>query len=375
MQGTWLATGMLMWLTLSSLEVQTLAAQELRTHLEAGRAEFALQHISAALSDTEWKGLSTRVQSGPPVRIPSPLVFRPGGAAAVRPGDVAALERPAIMLLDSPTIDERWARGDTAIGKMIVEGAKVDELVRVALLVANVGLSANPWSDEDFRNWADWLDNVGSTVGLGAATIAALNRNTDASHRVDQMGWSLLLSSASKLLGTAFGGQTGMRFEEKVKYVEFTRRAYDNLRNVAIQTSGDVDRNAMFLSEVQAFRTEYKKATTPEEKKAVLQRTSSFLIRYDQVLGTIEALITRYGAVVEAFCPRMTKAVENGTESGLQCNVEDDKTAMKAQLPVQARGDMIQAARQLKAIRSDEKIAQESRVLTAALREALLSGL
>lgn len=111
-------------------------------------------------------------------------------------------------------------------GRLVAAAGTVALLPTEAQYIhGNLDMS-NPWSDADFRNTFDKIDGWLTPVGLLASALTLTVGN--GSDKDKTAGAFLGISAVSKLLGTLSGKQTGGQFEKKVKYVEMTRRLYDD---------------------------------------------------------------------------------------------------------------------------------------------------
>lgn len=245
-------------------------------------------------------------------------------------------------------------------------------MLQAAQIASAVGLAANPWSDEDFRNLWDRVENVGTTLGLGYATYSALRSNDEASDQMTSIGWGLLLASAGKGVSSILGNQTGEQFEKKARFIEFTRRAYDELQTIYFFTQADIESNLALRKEIATFRSDYRAAATIAEKRDRLVLASAYLARYDLVLTQIPALVRRYRGAVERFCPGAIQAVLDDRATGYECQVPEGGTTYS--LEGESGKKLIAAARQVVQMEATLVEANANRVLSSRLRQALLTG-
>jgi hypothetical protein len=274
---------------------------------------------------------------------------------------------------DPQAINQRYLLVGDALGTMRNSLSNINEVLLVAALEQTVGLGTNPWSDENFRNAADRMENWGSSLGLVAAAIAPfLGEGNDQRWL---LGGGISLAAVSKLVGSFWGQQTGGKFEEKARFVEFTRQAYDDLRSRNAVTNGYVQSNRALISEIDAFlRTKYAESSsgTTEEKKQILAAASSFLTRFDLALTQIPAMLDLYTQTIENYCPGAINAAAGNPNTLGAFECLRHRTGEPAfRLSGESRQFLLSAAENLVRLRENREAANRIRELTPTLRGAL----
>ena len=254
--------------------------------------------------------------------------------------------------------------------------ANVNQVLGFTALEQSLGAGTNPWSDEHFRNGYDRLEGWLTPVSLALSSISIFLPNQK--DRQNSGAAFLGLSGLSKLIGARLGQQTGSKFEETASTVEFSRRAYDDLRGRYATTNEYVQSNKALLGDLDAFRSgDYAKAAAPagtdEEKRRVIVSAGSFLTRLDLVMTQIPALLQLYENTVKRYCPQ---AIEQATKDpnnmgALECRSQLADQSAPFVLVGDAKKFILQAAVQLAELRANLKAADRVRVLTPSLRGAL----
>lgn len=180
------------------------------------------------------------------------------------------------------------------------------------LLLTEVHLEqvTNPWGDKDLRNAWDRVDALGGSAGLALAAAAALGKGKNGSVDTTALGSGLLITLGSRLLGHYFGGTAGKSFTAKVQFVEFTRRAYDDLNSRNEFMTSFLTQNGAFLGRIATFSTEYAAAASGNCgtvvaglngdakvnacKAQVLLQLDEYVGQFDQVLDEIPAILALY---------------------------------------------------------------------------------
>jgi hypothetical protein len=288
-------------------------------------------------------------------------------AKALRPVETASGKD------DSLAIEQRYALAGDALGTMRNSVANINEVLLVAALEQTAGLGTNPWSDEEFRNIADRMENWGSSLGLVAAAIAPFLGNENSQKWL--MGGGISLAAVSKLTGSLWGQQTGERFENKARFVEFSRQAYADLRSRNAVTNGYVQSNRALIGEIDAFlRRDYADGRNGniETKKRILAGASSFLTRFDLALTQIPAMLDLYNQTIESYCPGAVRAAtESPNQLGAFACLRHRAGEPAFTLSGDTREFVLAAAENLVRLHENREAANSIRVLTPALRGAL----
>lgn len=276
---------------------------------------------------------------------------------------------------NSVAITQRYEVASDALTSISAIVANVNQVLGFAAMEQSLGAGTNPWSDEKFRNTYDRLDGMLTTTGLLVAAASAFIPKDEG--RSSVLGASLSLAGIGRLLGTLFGQQTGGKFEEKAAFVEFSRRAYDDLRGRYTITNEYITSNKSLLSDIASFRAstfDSARAKGPSEKKAAIISAGSFLTRLDLVMTQIPAMLQLYEQTVRRYCPQALDLSRSDPSNlgGAEC---------RSQLPDQRRpfvlqGDakrlILQAAVHLAELKANQEAANRVRAFTPTLRAALL---
>jgi hypothetical protein len=279
----------------------------------------------------------------------------------------------AEAVVNEEAVTTRHILGDSALETIHRNIANVNQVLRAAQIASALGLAANPWSDQGFRNLWDRLENFGTTAGLGFATYSALRSNDDSSDQIRSVGFGLLIAGASKGVATLIGNQSGERFEKKVRFVEFTRRAYDHLQTVYLLTQADVESNRSFRSEIESFLQKYRAAGSVTERREQLILAGAYLTRYDLVLTQIPAAVQRYRAAIDRFCPGAVQAARAGAAGAHVCEVREAGQVYRVE--GESRDKLMAAAVQLVEMQDEMEDANSIRLLSSRFREAFMVGL
>jgi hypothetical protein len=275
--------------------------------------------------------------------------------------------------LTSNDIKLRYELAGDALGTMRNSIANINEVLMVAALEQTAGLGTNPWSDEKFRNLADRAENWGSSLGLVVAAIAPFLSNND--NQKWMLGGGISVAALSKVAGSFWGQQTGQRFEEKARYVEFTRQAYDDLRSRNAVTNGYVQTNRALIGDIDAFlRGDYAAGQNKgqDDQEQILASASSFLTRFDLSLTQIPGMLDLYQQTIEGYCPGAVAAATTTPNrlGGYECLRH--RTGEPAfSLSGDSREFLLAAAENLVRLRENRIAANKIRELAPALRGAL----
>lgn len=169
------------------------------------------------------------------------------------------------------------------------------------LLQTDVMLSkvTNPWADEDLRNAWDNADHWGTVVGIATAAFGAFSgqpgdqRNT--------VGVGLLLAGASKAVGNLFGATAKGTFEEKASFVEFTRRAYDDVHTRNDILSTYIAQNRSKLRELEDFQSLYAQARGDTARVQRLTQLDPYLVSFAVTLEQVPSVLALYRSLVASY--------------------------------------------------------------------------
>jgi len=272
------------------------------------------------------------------------------------------------------SIKERFELANDALASVSAIISNVNQVLGFTAMEQSLGAGTNPWSDEKFRNGYDKLDSWVTPISLllaSASSFLPANKDKQNSGAV-----FLGVSGIAKLLGARFGQQTGDKFERKASAVEFSRRAYDDLRNRYATTSEYIQSNKALLTDLEAYRAgAYATAAkgSDEEKKRALVSSGSFLTRLDLVMTQIPAMLQLYESTIRRYCPQAIEQANRDPYNlgGLECRSQLAGQSAPFMLVGDAKKYILQAANQLYELRANLKAADQVRTLTPSLRGAL----
>ncbi len=307
----------------------------------------------------------------PPQPLNSRIVENLGSAASRIPAATTAL-------VADPLLDRRFELAGTTLGSITDIVANVNQVLLFAAIEQEVGTATSPWSDANFRNWADKADSWISTAGLLTAAIAPL---VDTGHKEKWVAGGVGMAGLARLVGSFLGQQTGAKFEHRVSFVEYTRRAYDDIRARNAITMGYVTANEALRNDIQRFlAVEYQGAANErdtakarERKAEVLANATSFLTRFDIVLTQIPSMLRLYEETINKYCPDALQLSRDTPQNigAAACAIQPAGVQGPIQLQGGAKTFLLRAAEHLQQLRASGPAADQIRQLTPELRAAL----
>ncbi|MEP0548917.1 MAG: hypothetical protein ABJF88_18425 [Rhodothermales bacterium] len=279
---------------------------------------------------------------------------------------VDAMAMASTYLYNANSVDQRYLWGKDAIERMIAGVDNVNEVLRSAQLEQSIGLGTNLWSDENFRNAADQVGDWGTAIGLLASAATILIPQEDRGG-LPQVG--LGITALSKFVGTIWGGQTGNNFEDKTRFIEFTRSAYEDMRERNTMIALYIQSNEAFKSDLVKFKQEmYDSASSTELKREAILNTSFFVTQYDNILTQIPALYEVYQKLVTDYCPDV---FIHPTPAAAKC--EPEVSGVKYTLKGDPRDKILEAASIVEDLQRARASSNSLRLLTAQMRSAFLN--
>lgn len=281
-------------------------------------------------------------------------------------------------LVDDPHLDRRFELAGTTLGSISDIVANVNQVLLFAAIEQEVGTATSPWSDANFRNWADRADSWGSTFGLLAAAVLPF---VDTDNQETWVGVGVGVAGIARLTGTFLGQQSGGKFEKRVSFVEYTRRAYDDIRARNAITMGFVTANEALRLDIARFMAEdYQAAinetdtTQARERRAeVVANAASFLTRFDIVLTQIPSMLRLYEETINKYCPDALQLSRDSPQNigAAVCAIQPAGVSEPILLQGGAKTFLLRAAEHLQQLRASGPAADQIRQLTPELRAAL----
>jgi hypothetical protein len=307
----------------------------------------------------------------PPQAVSARIVENLGNAANRIPAARTAL-------VDDPHLDRRFELAGTTLGSISDIVANVNQVLLFAAIEQEVGTATSPWSDANFRNWADKADSWGSTAGLLAAAVLPF---IDTENQETWVGVGVGMAGLAKLTGSFLGQQSGARFEQRVSFVEYTRRAYDDIRARNAITMGYVTANDALRADIQKFLAEeYQGALTEtdtvlakERKAEVLANANAYLTRFDIVMTQIPSMLRLYEETISKYCPDALALSRDSPQNigAAVCAIQPAGVKEPIMLQGGAKTFLLRAAEHLQQLRASGPAADQIRQLTPELRAAL----
>jgi hypothetical protein len=185
----------------------------------------------------------------------------------------------------------------------------------------------------------------------------------------------LSVAGLAKLAGGFLGQQTGRKFEQAAGRVEFSRRAFDDLRNRYRTTDEYLEANTTLLQDLTAFKLKYDSASTADQKKQALVSASAYLNRLDLVMTQIPAMLQLYEQTISRYCPGAIEAAKTpATIGGAVCKTQPANQKEAVILEGTVKQYLLAAAVELQALKANKEKADEVRQLAPELRGALLGS-
>jgi hypothetical protein len=238
-------------------------------------------------------------------------------------------------------VTERYQKGDDLLGDMMGSAATVMFVAQLLSVEAMLSRSTNLWRDEDFRNgWdvlSDWGMIIGGVVGIVGGVAFAAGKDSDAtSAGAATLATGAGVATLSKLGGSVFGKQNGDALKEKAQFIEFTRRAYDDLSSRIDTVKAVRESAAQFTSELGSFRTKYGdpnkfapkgavSLSSDELKQMAINELQVKVQRYAAIVAQVSTLLNAYDVLVKKYEKSPVEAVRTDMAS-LRATLNDARS-------------------------------------------------
>lgn len=298
--------------------------------------------------------------------------------------DIGAINR-VFAQQQAATLSDRHAKAGRALTQMQYESAAIASRLRGTRVLSALHLHTNPWASRNFRSLWDRVGSYGSVLGYAAAGASALGLfSDDAGHRAEEVGYSLLLTGGSQLLGSLFGKQQGERFESATRWVELTRRSYDYLGAYHLRLSAGIAAADTFYWDIKKYNDSgvHAAANTDETKKAAIRKAAEYLHRFEaNVLPLIQNTRLEMERLVNSICPGAVEKLTNTDSSDdpaactYQFNEGGERQSARVHVEELDRWIAGEAGEDLRALRAMEADTIAAAALADELRLSLLAPL
>jgi len=191
-------------------------------------------------------------------------------------------------------LDERYAAGGAALDKMTGAISTVSE-IEVALQVEqNFAVTTNIWGDQELRHWWDQVQHWASAGGIAYAAYAMIQAGTSSNTVADQnkqmksAGLALGVAALTNVLGNLIGPTSRERLKSKVRFIDFTRGAFDDIRVRSDLAVSYVALNDSLVRRLEQFKKdEYLTASSSDDKKKVIGELIGYLDAFDRTLEQV----------------------------------------------------------------------------------------
>lgn len=216
--------------------------------------------------------------------------------------------------------------------KNMKQGAKyLSFSQKLCQLAQACDLTTNIWADSSLRNTWDEIGQWGTVAGLivGALTIGG---NSSGSSSTAAIG--IGVSGLSSLAGLLFGSSTSGRAQSTMKFIDLTRRAYDDLQTRAYLLQKYIDANASFVGKLNDYENDLEKRfaegattrpTSVDTLKAI-RLCHELYVQYEVVLNQIPAYVEQMQSMTKEL---VMQAPMPDTRQKLQKVVADATTLLQ----------------------------------------------
>jgi hypothetical protein len=223
-------------------------------------------------------------------------------------GDVASLRQAvqrleAVRMADSAAkakhIDDMYDLGKDVIRDMYMALGAVNSIHGALRVEQQLNLATNIWADSDLRNAWDWVGDAGTVLGTGFALFGITNDNEQIQQERIAIGLSTL--ALSRISSMILGATGKLDLQEKARFIDLTRIAYDDLRSRADVTQSYIAKNQEFRTNLQSFQQRYIGDEFRNNKAAAIAELNAYVIQFQTILQQVPEVVALYRATVSRY--------------------------------------------------------------------------
>ncbi|MCY1001816.1 hypothetical protein OWM54_32140 [Myxococcus sp. MISCRS1] len=314
--------------------------------------EKTFQDTKSEIQNIEIKQASPATPPSTPLKIDAPTL-----ANQIKAADEAGRRAQEEL------VDAKY-KGGMRIITLIAGSANTVDFIVSALDISNdLARLSNLWSDKDFRNAWDTLEDWGILAGAvtSGAGVAVAASGSDSRQKTG--GWiaagGLGGIAVFKLVGTLFGEQNGDKFKEKARFIEYTRRAYDDLVARVMMFRAFREANKDFLNELSSFSVQYsdlKNFKGPEDTDASDEATQrrQKMERQRRAISMLYSKYQRFSIIMNQI-----SEILNNYEIALNRHLNNEETPAAVKKALTTAPEGFSESVQVKIAKAKEKFEQK----------------
>lgn len=227
-------------------------------------------------------------------------------------------------------IDEMYDVGKDVIRDMYMALGAVNSIHGVLRVEQRLNLATNIWADADLRNAWDWVGDAGTVIGTGFALFGITADNEQIQEERIAIGLGTL--ALSRIGSMVFGANGRNNLEEKAKFIDLTRIAYDDLRARADVTQSYIEKNQDFRANLQRFQQRYLDVSGEfkNDKRAAIAELNAYVIQFQTILQQVPEVVALYRSTVDRYRSSIAPQTQELVEE--QGELRNDNRSLAAEM-------------------------------------------